>query len=165
MTNIFATFVVVSTLLPVIPSQHQDHSFHDSVRRQTGTKAHIVIEVNPEVRVNVRRGGKRVPDVATDGSVVLDIEIVNDGFLTAALEARLVDSVPCGVELEFLPHPLQGVSHERRTLRIVLKNTEPVDVTIAFHTQNAGREKGGRDRLHFYLGQPAVQSPVSVNRM
>src|SRR5262245_59270183 len=95
-----------------------DHSEgHESHTLTTnGPEAPIEITINPEVRVSVSRGGELPSPVSCGEPLEVPVHIVNRGFLTAPLEATLVDSVPEGASVLFSPEPLTGIREERRTL-------------------------------------------------
>ena len=79
------------------------------------------------------------------------VKIVNNGFVTARLEAELVNTVPVGVTLELDPQPLKGVPEEVRHLRITLTKSGPTDLTVAFRAHHEIPDLGGRDRIHFLM--------------
>jgi hypothetical protein len=108
----------------------------------------ISITINPEARGECALQG--APSlIATCGQVVaLPVNIVNQGFVTNALEARLVDPVPEGIPLEFSEEPLKGIGDERRVLRVKIETTGPLDVTIAFNAKNGIPDLAGRGRIH-----------------
>lgn len=114
-------------------------------------KAHISITINPEARVSVGRGSEPVPEAGPDGTVELQLHIINHGFLTAPLEARLVGLVPEGAKVDFAPQPLTGAREEQRLLRVRLARPGLADVTISFRAMNDMIDLGGRDRVHFLL--------------
>jgi hypothetical protein len=114
-------------------------------------EAPIKIAINPEVRVSVSRGGELPPAVACGEALEVPVSIVNQGFLTALLEATLVDSIPEGASVLFSPEPLTGAREERRTLEITLTTPGLVDVTVAFRAKRDISDLGGRDRIHFLI--------------
>lgn len=81
----------------------------------------------------------------------LPVRIVNQGFVTARLEAQLVGDAPAGVCLYFQPEPLKGVPEELRHLHVVLTQPGPTDVTISFNANKVIPDLGGRDRVHFLI--------------
>jgi hypothetical protein len=82
--------------------------------------------------------------------LLLPVLVVNQGFVTAQLEAELVDA-PAGVTLEFHPDPLKGVPEELRKLQITLTKPGTTDLTVAFKAHNEIPDLGGRDRIHFLM--------------
>jgi hypothetical protein len=81
--------------------------------------------------------------------VDLLVRIVNDGFLTAPLEATLVDSIPGGTVVELSDKPLTGLREETRVLRLTVSVRTTADFTIAFRTRHNVSDLGGRDRILF----------------
>jgi hypothetical protein len=111
----------------------------------------IVVTVNPEARVSSVLTGSWPPRIACGKPVELPVKILNQAFLTARLEARLVGQLPAGVALEFDRRPLSGAPEELRTLRIALPIAAAVDLTVAFRAPAEIPDLGGRDRVHFVL--------------
>jgi hypothetical protein len=112
--------------------------------------ASIIVTINPEDRVAVALAGA-LPGPAPRGTPVdFKIKIVNQGFATGLLLAHLVDP-PQGAVLDFHPQRLTGSPQELRTLRIMLKNSAPADLTIAFRLSNEMPDLGGRDRIHLLI--------------
>ena len=78
----------------------------------------------------------------------IPVKVVNQGFMSALLEARLVNVVP-GLEVELSSGPLSGAREEYRTPRVRQEKSDPTDITVAFHARNEIPDLGGRDRIHF----------------
>jgi hypothetical protein len=127
--------------------QHHEHTAEASVPKD----APIKITINPEVRVSVSRGGDLPPPAACGRPIDLPVQIANQGFLTAPLEARLVEPAPEGLHVEFSADRLMGTREEQRMLRVTLKRPGPIDITIAFRAKNDISDLGGRDRIHLLL--------------
>jgi cell division septation protein DedD len=141
-------------LLPALARANDEHT-HDHRAMEMGVgspnDAPIKITINPEARVRVALAGE-LPSPAPCGIATdLPVKIVNQGFVTAQLEAELVDNAPTGVTLDFHPAPLKGLPEEMRSLRIVVAQPGPVDLTIAFKAHNEVADLGGRDRSHFLM--------------
>ncbi len=66
----------------------------------------IRIMINPEARVSVSTVEGFAPTAHPGAAVELPVKIVNQGFVTAALEAEFVGEAPPGVALEFHPERL-----------------------------------------------------------
>ena len=111
----------------------------------------IKIAINPEARVSVTLAGALPAPVLCGTPAVLAVKIVNQGFVTARLEAELVGDIPPGVAIDFHPAPLQGLPEEWRTLQITLTTPGPTDLTIAFRAHQELPDLGGRDRVHFVM--------------
>jgi hypothetical protein len=111
----------------------------------------IKITINPEARVSVVLAGALPPPAPCGRVTELPVKIVNQGFVTAPLEAELVGDAPAGVTLDFHPTPLKGLPEEQRILRITLAKPGPTDLTIAFRTHNEAPDLGGRNRVHFLM--------------
>ena len=110
----------------------------------------IQITINPEGRVSVLFRGPFPPPAACGAPVDLAVRIVNLGFITGRLEARLVGA-PAGSELEFGSEALKGTPEEARPLRLKLKHPGTTDLTIAFRIRNERPDLGGRDRIHLLV--------------
>jgi hypothetical protein len=111
----------------------------------------IKITINPEARVSAALAGALPPSTICGRPVEFRVWIVNQGFVTSRLEARLVGEVPAGTVLDFHPEPLKGVPEEQRTLRLTLTAPGPTDITISFRSQNNAPDLGGRDKVHFLM--------------
>lgn len=147
-----AAALVAFCWIPLLQAQHQDHTHaHESHPPRSSNEAPIKVTINPEARVSVALDGKLPPTVTRGKALSLPVTIVNQGFVTALLQARLVESAVDGVALEFSSEPLKGLSEEHRILRITLTKAGPVDITVAFRAKNLIPDLGGRDRIHFVL--------------
>jgi hypothetical protein len=111
----------------------------------------IVITINPEGRVSAVIVGSLPPPAPYGAPVDLPVAVVNQGFSTGRLEARLVGIPAAAATLDFHPEPLKGAPLERRMLRITLTGGAPADLTIAFSLRNESPDLGGRDRVHMLL--------------
>jgi hypothetical protein len=111
----------------------------------------IIVTINPEGRVSAAIVGALPPPAAYGAPVELAVAVVNHGFSTGRLEARLVGSPAAAATLDFHPEPLKGAPLERRTLRVTLTGGAPADLTIAFSLRNESPDLGGRDRIHMLL--------------
>jgi hypothetical protein len=138
--------------LALAHAQDQNHGHdHQTMEASAPGEAPIKITINPEARVSVSRAGE-LPPVVTCGHIMeLQIQVVNQGFVTAPLEAHLVDSALKDVDLEFPAERLKGIREEHRVLRLRLKKPGPLDVTVAFRVKNDIPDLGGRDRVHFLI--------------
>ncbi len=146
--------VVAVFLLPALARANdeptQDHRAMD-MGVSSPDDPPIKITINPEARVSVALAGE-LPSPAPCGVATdLPVKIVNQGFVTAQLEAELVGNAPAGVTLDFHPAPLKGLPEEMRALRIVLAQPGSTDLTIAFKAHNEIPDLGGRDRVHFLI--------------
>jgi hypothetical protein len=141
-------------LLPGLARANDEHT-HDHRAMEMGASSPndppIKITINPEARVSVTLAGELPPPAPCGIATDLPVKIVNQGFVTAQLEAELVDNAPAGVTLDFHPAPLKGLPEELRALRIVLAQPGPTDLTIAFKAHNEIADLGGRDRVHFLM--------------
>jgi len=108
------------------------------------------VTVNPEARVSVVQVGEIPAETACGSPLSLPVRITNQGFVTAPLEASLVDAPP-GVVLDFPALALKGTREETRVLRLTLAKPGTVDLTLAFRTRNEIPDLNGRDRLHFLI--------------
>jgi hypothetical protein len=146
--------VVAVFLLPALARANdeptQDHRAMD-MGAGSPNDPPIKITINPEARVSVALAGELPPPAPCGIANDLPVKIVNQGFLTAQLEAELVDNAPAGVTVDFHPAPLKGLPEEMRVLRIVVAQPGPVDLTIAFKAHNEVADLGGRDRIHFLM--------------
>lgn len=123
----------------------------ESRRESPAVDAPITVTINPEARVSATITGSLPRPAACGAAANFRIRIVNQGFVTARLEAELLGQVPPGASLTFHPAPLKGLPEETRNLQILLTHPGPTDLTIAFRAHNALPDLGDRDRVHFLV--------------
>jgi hypothetical protein len=111
----------------------------------------IRIVINPETRISVSRVGQLPSTTSCGKPLILPVEIVNQGFVTAALEASIVDGASEDISVEFPTQPLTGRDEERRILRVTLRRPGVSDITVAFRARHGFPDLGGRDRIHLLL--------------
>ena len=111
----------------------------------------ILLTINPEARVGVVMAGALPPAAACGSALELQVKVVNQGFVTASLEAVLVGNSPAAVTLSLDAKPLKGVPEELRVLRVTLMHPGQTDLTVAFRAHNDTGDLGGRDRVHFLV--------------
>lgn len=111
--------------------------------------APITLTINPEARVSVVMTGAVPPAVPCGSALELPVRVVNQGFVTAPLEAVLVGNVPAGVTVDLDTKPLKGVAEEVRVLHVSLRKPGQTDLTVAFRARKEIPDIGGRDRVHF----------------
>jgi hypothetical protein len=143
-----------AALAMTLPGRAEDNRpARDQGAPETGLpgEAPIRVTINPEGRVSVALGGALPAPAPCGKPVVFGIEVVNQGYATARLEAQLVGNPPAGATLDFRPEPLKGVPLETRTLRVTLSSSAPTDLTIAFRLHGEVPDLGGRDRIHLLL--------------
>jgi hypothetical protein len=140
-------------LLPALTCADDEHHGHHKMEMEAASPNDppLKITINPEARVSVALAGALPPSAPCGMAADLSVKIVNQGFVTAQLEAELVGDVPAGVTLDFHPEPLKGVPEELRKLRITLTKPGLTDLTIAFKAHNEIPDLGGRDRVHFLM--------------
>jgi len=124
------------------------HDHHARATTEPGD-APITVTINPEARFSVSWTGGPLPAAVCGQPIQLPVRIVNQGFVTAVVEAILVDSIPEGTNIDFSVEPLTGVREERRVLNLTLHHPGREDLTIAFRAKNDIPNLGGRDRVHF----------------
>ena len=113
--------------------------------------APITLTINPEARVSVAMTGPIPPAVPCGSALELPVRVVNQGFVTAPLEATLVGNVPADVAVNLDAEPLKGVAEEVRVLRVTSRKPGQTDLTVAFRARNEIPDIGGRDRVHFLV--------------
>jgi hypothetical protein len=151
MRRVLAIILVISWAA-LTQAQDQPHSHNrDVAKASASSDAPIKITINPEARVSVVMAGPLPQPAACGSAVDLPVIIINQGFVTAQLEAELVGNAPAGVTVDFHPERLKGVPEEVRKLRVTLTKRGPTDVTIAFRAHNEIPDLGGRDRVHFLI--------------
>jgi hypothetical protein len=146
--------LAAALLLPALACAEDEPAHqHHEMQMQAGspTEPPIRITINPEARVSAALAGALPSPIRCGTATELSVKIVNQGFITAQLEAELVGNAPAGVRLDFHPEPLKGVTEELRKLHITLTNPGPTDLTIAFRAHNEIPDLGGRDRIHFLM--------------
>ena len=130
---------------------------HHKMEGASTNEPPIRISINPEARVSVTLGGALPPPTACGTVTDLAVKIVNQGFVTARLEAQFVGEAPAGVTLDFHPEPLRGIPEELRKLHITMTKPGPTDLTLAFKAHNEIPDLGGRDRIHFLISCAIAQ--------
>lgn len=151
--------LAVACYLPVLVLAGGAGRTHDQQemagKSRSPIESAIQITINPEARVSAALVGALLPVAACGTPSNLSVKVINQGFVTARLEAQLVGDLTPGVTLDFGAAPLQGVPQELRELRITLTKRGLTDLTIAFKAHNdipdVGADLGGRDRVHFLM--------------
>lgn len=145
--------IVILSVLSALAGANEGQHLHDNDGMQKASLDNppIKITINPEARVSVALAGSLPAPAPCGTAAELLLKIVNQGFVTSQLEAKLVGDAPQGVTLDFHPEPLKGVPVELRELHIMLTKPGPTDLTIAFRADNDIPDLGGRDRVHFLM--------------
>jgi hypothetical protein len=147
-----AITVIAGWLSPPAHAADMDHHHHDGEAMNMSSRhAPIEISINPEARVSVALAAPIPAHNACRRPVILPVKVLNDSFITAQLEARLVENVPSGVMLDFRPAPLSGKPEDWRQLAITLMEPGTKDLTISFKVRNDIPDLGRRDRVHFLI--------------
>jgi hypothetical protein len=110
----------------------------------------ITLTINPEARLSATVIGTVPATIPCARPITLPISVINQAFVTASLEAVVVDGDDT-VTLDFTPDRLTGASRENRNLHLIVSTTELVDITLAFKIQGDVPDLGGRDRIHFLM--------------
>lgn len=126
------------------------HQLHGA-RVAPQDEASIRITINPEARVSAAMAGDLPPPAACGTTVELRVSIINQGFVTAPLEARWAGDAPAGASLTFSADALRGTPQEVRTLRITLSHRGLTDLSVSFKARGDVPDIGGRDRVHFLM--------------
>jgi hypothetical protein len=153
MRNVLAAVAAV-LFLPALAYADDEHLYdHQKMEMEAASfnDAPIKITINPEARVSVTLAGALPSATACRTPTNVPVQIVNQGFVTARLEAQLVGDPPPGVTLNFHPEPLKGVPRELRELWITLTKPGLTDLTIAFKAHNEIPDLDGRDRIHLLM--------------
>jgi hypothetical protein len=121
--------------------------------RQQGHKksAIIKITINPEGRVNAVLVGDTPSHLPCDVPVDLPVKIFNQGFITAPLNAELVDPPSSNSKVGFQSEPLKGAPEELRMLTLILRTPEDEDFTIAFRAERPDLDQSDNNRVHFVI--------------
>ena len=147
MNNAFPIMIALLVWLIATPAR-VDSRMSETPDVQQAT---INLTINPEARVSVNLNPTIIPSLTCGVAKEMRVKIVNQGFLTARLEAELVKPVPQGVAIQFHPDPLRGIQEEYRDLYVKLDLPGTFDLTIAFRAHNFEADLGGRDRIHMLL--------------
>jgi hypothetical protein len=148
----FAAVALAAIAMAPLCSIAQEHDHAEPIQSSDGVGEAIQLTINPEARVSVVWRGS-MPLTSTCGQALsLPVRVVNQGFVTAPIEAALVGtSTSDDITLDFPMEPLNGMREERRTLRVTLNSPGLFDLTIAFHARGDVSDLGGRDRIHLLL--------------
>jgi hypothetical protein len=95
--------------------------------------------------------GSVPPSVPCGAASKLKVRVLNQAYVTALLEARLIGDSSNATSLEFHPKPLNGKPEEIISLRIKLQSPGVTDLTISFNARGEKQDLGGRDRVHFLM--------------
>jgi hypothetical protein len=117
----------------------------------SSTTAPIRLTINPEARVSVAMTDVMPPPVSCGAVLDVPVDVVNQGFVTAPLDATLVGNAPKGITVTLDAEPLKGVPAETRMLHVTLTQPGLTDLTVAFRARNEIPDLGGRDRVHFLV--------------
>lgn len=148
----FAIAVIAGCSSSSALSVEMDHHHHDGkAMNMLSRHAPIEISINPEARVSVVLAAPVPASNACRRPIIVPVKILNDGFVTAHLEAHLVGNVPSGVTMDFRPKPLSGKPEDWRQLAVTLMEPGTKDLTISFKAHNDIPDLGGRDRIHFLI--------------
>lgn len=157
----FAIWMVASVAFAESDGPHHDHSAMNdadaapssaaAIASPSSESAPIRITINPEARVSVVMSGAIPPAVQCGTALDIAVDVVNQGFVTAPLEATLVGNAPAGVTVSLDPAPLKGAPSEMRMLRVTLTQPGQTDLAVAFRARNEIPDIGGRDRVHFLV--------------
>lgn len=135
-------------LLLAMLAHGQGHHHGHSAAEADG--AHIIVTINPEARVSVVRQKTPAPQSCGERQSLL-VKVVNQSFVSAPLQARIVGDGGRYVALHFESTRLHGGREETRTLHLVPRGPDPADVTIAFSISRETGDLGGRDRVHLFV--------------
>lgn len=145
-----ALFALSLTLVPGLVAGGPPVSERCSPAALVGD-APILVTINPEGRVSVAIVGALPPPAPYGTPIEFTVAVMNMGFSTGRLAARLVGSPQAPAALDFAPEALRGLPQERRTLRVTLTGAAPTDLTIAFSLRNESPDLGGRDQIHMLI--------------
>jgi hypothetical protein len=116
---------------------------------EPGRSAQIVVTINPEARVSAVMAAALPPPVSCTEPTALKVKIVNQGQISAPLQARLISDGGQVAAIHMDKARLSGSREEERALHILPGSNAPVDLTIAFSLDGNIGDLGGRDRVHF----------------
>jgi hypothetical protein len=127
----------------------EDHAHdHSSLSPED---AQVVVTINPEARVSAVIAAPLSTPAPCGSATRLEIKVINQGFVTAPLRAAIVGDGARHVALRMDNTKLSGGPEDSRTLQLIPRGPDPVDVTIAFSVDDDIGDLGGRDRVHFLV--------------
>jgi len=132
----------------IAAAQVEDHAHHAASPVDDGQ---FIVTINPEARVSVVLGAPLPAPSPCGTAQELKVNVVNDGFVTAPLQAAVIGDGARYVSLHMDGAKLSGEAKDTRTLRLIPHGPELVDVTMAFSIDNNLGDLGGRDRVHFLM--------------
>ena len=145
--------LIVLWTVPALTSADERGAAYDrrTMEAVSLTDPIIMVNINPEARASAVMAGK-LPAASPCGTATeISVKILNQAFVTARLEAELVDEVTADVSLTFQSEPLKGTPEEIRRLHVSLSRPGQMDITVAFKLHNEIPDLGGRNRVHFLL--------------
>jgi hypothetical protein len=115
-------------------------------------KAVIEVTINPEARVSIGRTQVPLTMPQCEKSAVWLIRIVNQGFVSARLNFRILAAPPANlVILEPVTPRLTGAAVEYRALHFRVNETRQMDITLGVDAGPATSDIGERARLPVLL--------------
>lgn len=157
-----ALAVIALSLALTIDVQHDDHGGHGS--DSPPAQGHIVVTINPEARVSAVLGKPLPPAPLCGSGMDLDVQVLNNGFVTAPLRAEALGDERLKVALQIDKDKLSGEPEDLRTLHLLPMRPDPVDVTIAFSIDDTIGDLVGRDRVHLLLRCTQASEPTAILR-
>lgn len=125
-----------------------DERARPEAARSRSSPSFITITINPEGRISVILTRNQETAPRCGSSLLFPVRILNQAFLTAPLEASLIDA-PTDTRVDFSSERLTGAVEEDRQLRLTLERPGLTDITISFHLHNDIQASASRDRIHF----------------
>jgi hypothetical protein len=141
--------ILLLCALVSIAARAEDHTHHGAT--SAPSDAQIVVTINPEARVSAVLGAPLPAPAACGSATALNVRVINQGFVTAALRASIIGDGVSSVALQMESGKLSGESNDSRTLHLITLGPDPVDVTVAFRIDKNIGDLGGRDRIHLLL--------------
>lgn len=129
----------------------QSHAGHHHGGNTPLQGAPIVVTINPEARVSATWMGPAPPAPVCGSAVEIPVAVVNQAFVTSALQAEIVGLAPAGATLRAQQLPLSGHASDTRAIELTLSERGPSDITIEFSIPNERPDLGGRARVHFLV--------------
>lgn len=134
----------IATLQQMIGQPSSDGAINQLLEK----KAAIEVTINPEARISIKRTPAPLTMPPCGKSGVWLIRIVNQGFVTAGLNVRTIES---SVSLEPAAPPLSGGAVEYRLLRYTMSEIHQSDITLTVDAGSATSDIGGRAILPLLL--------------
>ena len=146
---------VLTTAEIKVLREHRGATSFAKIDQLLAPKALIQLSINPETRLYAKRTRARLPDVVCGEPSPWLIRIVNQGYITSAINLTL-NGIPVQSEkdiyAEVIGERLEGAKIEYRVMTLVTQRRRLTDVTLMFDVGSGTEDLGARSELSVLIG-------------